>query len=630
MCGICGIFSPYGLFAIDATLIQRMNSCLIHRGPDEEGVYTDSQAAIANRRLRIIDLSNGRQPIPNEDETIWIVFNGEIYNYQETRARLMRAGHHFRTNSDTETILHAYEEYGYDCLQHLAGMFAFAIWDKRCQKLFIARDRLGKKPLYYTSQNGRFLFASEIKAILQDSHIPRQLEPLALHHYLTLQYVPDPWSIYKDINKLPAAHYLICDSDGIKIDRYWDLSYLPKWQLDEQEAKEELNRLLVQSVQRRLISEVPLGAFLSGGIDSSIIVALMAQQSSQPIKTFSIGFTYQSFNELPYARQVAQHWQTDHHEFVVESERVEETLHKLSVAFDEPFADSSALQTYYLAKMTRQYVTVALSGDGGDETFAGYPRYWMDPFIHPYTILPRFITQKAFPALVNWLPEAHDVIIEANWKAGLKRLAQASRISEKASIIRWGSYFNEEMKAALYRPEFRDLVNGKDTADLLAHDYDRAQAASYLDRTLYVDTVNYLPGNGLVKVDRMTMAHSLEARQPFLDHDFVEFVARLPERWKLKGREGKALLKETFYDKLPAAIFQRPKRGFAAPIEAWLKQDLRPLVHDLLLSPDSGLRIYFQPQSVLNLIQQHEEGIADHGRRIWCLLILESWLREMK
>jgi asparagine synthase (glutamine-hydrolysing) len=625
MCGICGIYSTKGIQENDGLLLSRMCDVIAHRGPDEQGTYIDRYVALGNRRLSIIDLKGGTQPITNETETMWVIQNGEIYNYQELRNQLKEKGHSFRTCSDTETILHAYEEYGDECVNHLVGMFAFVIWDSLKQRLFAARDRLGQKPFFYTHHRGRLIFGSEIKAILQDHTIPRELCNEALHHYLTLQYVPDPVSIFKNISKLPPAHTLVCDASGLHIQRYWDVAYVPKLEINEEEAAEELYRLLENSVRRRLISEVPLGAFLSGGIDSSIIVGLMAKFTDRPIKTFSIGFTHESFNELPYARYVANKWKTEHHELIVDFDRVEDMLPKIVASFDEPFADSAALQTYYLAKMTRQYVTVALSGDGGDELFAGYPRYWLDPLVKPYAACPRFFTQSLVPSLAHLLPERTDIVIEANWITGLKRLAQVARTSPKASIIRWGSYFNESMKASLLLPEYQEKL---DTSDLLAHDFDRCIADTFLDRSLYVDLMNYLPGDGLVKVDRMTMANSLEVRSPFLDHEFVEFVARLPVKWKIQGRNGKVLLKKVFSDFLPPTLIGRAKRGFAAPIETWIKGDLRPLVHDLLLSNNAQINTVLNRKDVVKFVTEHEQGKINHGRRIWTLLILESWFKH--
>ncbi len=628
MCGICGIASSGELPGDSRAWVGAMCGALTHRGPDDQGIHAGAAAVLGSRRLSIIDVPGGHQPIANEDGTVWVVFNGEIYNHRELRAALEARGHRFRTRSDTEVIVHAYEEYGTDCPAHLGGMFAFAIWDSKKRRLFAARDRLGQKPFYYTRHGELFCFGSEGKALLEIPDVEREIDEVALHHYLSLQYIPDPRSIYRAIRKLPAAHWLCFEDGRLRIERYWDLDFEPKLELDERQAAEELRRLLEQAVRRRLMSEVPLGAFLSGGIDSSIIVGLMAENSSQPVKTFSIGFTFESLNELPHARAVAERWGTEHHELVVTPERFEDVLPRLTEAFDEPFADSSAFQTYYLARETRRHVTVALNGDGGDECFAGYPRYWLDRYFRPYAALPRWVTQGLVPLLVDRLPEPRQTIIEANWVLGLKRLAQVARISPKASIVRWGSYFDEAGKSELYTPELRQRLAGVDTVELLGFDFDHARARSFLDRTLAVDTRNYLGGDILVKTDRMTMAHSLEGRSPFLDHELLEFAARLPARLKLRGRRGKVLLRQAFSEILPPSIRRRPKRGFGAPIEAWLRDELRGAVHELLLSPSAMLTDYLVKAKIAEMVADHEAARRDHGRRIWALLMLEEWLRQ--
>jgi asparagine synthase (glutamine-hydrolysing) len=628
VCGICGIAGDRELPGESTERVRAMCGALVHRGPDDEGFYADASAALGMRRLAIIDVAGGQQPIANEDESLWIVFNGEIYNHTELRSELEARGHRFRTRSDTEVIVHAYEEWGDDCPAHLAGMFAFTIWDRRRRRLYAARDRLGQKPFYYARRGEHLVFGSELKALLHHPEVGDEIDEVALYHYLSLQYVPDPWSIYRGVRKLPAAHWLSFEAGRLSIERYWRLDFLPKLELDERQAAGELRRLLAQAVRRRLMSEVPLGAFLSGGIDSSIIVGLMAEHSSTPVETFSIGFTFESLNELPYARQIAERWGTEHHEFVVTAEGFDDLLPRLTAAFDEPYADASAFQTYHLARETRRHVTVALNGDGGDECFAGYTRYWLDRYVRPYALLPPWITQRLVPALVGRLPEPRQAAIEANWVLGLKRLAQVARVSPKASILRWGSYFDEAWKAELYREEARARLAGADTSELLAASFDAARAESFLDRTLAVDSENYLSGDILVKADRMTMAHSLEGRSPFLDHQLLEFVARLPERFKLRGRRGKVLLRRACADLLPPAIERRPKRGFGAPLEAWLRDELRGAVHELLLSPEAKLSSIFSRRTVLRMVEEHETGRCDHGRRIWALLMLESWWRQ--
>ncbi len=628
MCGICGVVYADPQHPVERHLLNRMNDALSHRGPDSEGLYLQENVGLGHRRLAIIDLVTGKQPLCNEDESIWIVFNGEVYNFPELRISLQSLGHTFRTNTDTEVIVHAYEEYGFDCLEHLDGMFAFALWDSRKKRLFAARDRFGKKPFYYAHRKEGFFFGSELKSLLQHPLIQKETDPVAVHHYLTLQYVPDPYSIYKDIFKLPPAHFLVLEENKCRTARYWDIRYTPKLKISEKEAEEQLWEILKEAVKKRLVSDVPLGAFLSGGIDSSIVVSLMAGLCAEPVRTFSIGFDYESFNELPYARAVAEKWATEHYEFIVKPETVAEMIPKLVHIFDEPFADSCAFQTYYLARLTRQHVTVVLNGDGGDETFAGYPRYWLDRYVKPYSALPRFITQKMTPALVGWMREPTNVPVEANWRMGLKRLSQVAEVSPKASIIRWGSYFSEDMKQACFNDKMSSLVKGHSSDAFLAEFFDRASADSFLDRTLYVDMLNYLTGNNLVKMDRMTMAHGLEARSPLLDKTYVEFSARLPETMKIKGRRTKYLLRKMSADILPREIRERSKRGFAAPVEEWLKKDLRELINDALLSSNSNIYNFFRRDCIQKMADEHQKGRINHGRRIWMLLILEEWCRS--
>ncbi len=630
MCGICGVVSEEGLPRESAHWVRNMCDAIAHRGPDDEGVLADPKAVLGARRLSIIDLKGGNQPITNENGTVWVVFNGEIYNHRELRSDLESRGHRFATRSDTEVIAHAYEEYGTDCPKRLAGMFAFAIWDQKRCSLFAARDRLGQKPFYYAECAGKLCFGSELKALLQLPGLPTELDEVALYHYLSLQYVPDPWSIYQGIRKLPAAHWLCYENGQLKIQRYWELDFEPKLVLDSREAADKLRGLLTQAVRRRLMSEVPLGAFLSGGIDSSIVVGLMAQHSATAVKTFSIGFTFESLNELPYARTVAERWGTDHHEIIITPDRFDDVFPKLVEAFDEPFADSSAFQPYYLARETRRYVTVALNGDGGDESFAGYPRYWLDRLVRPYARLPTTVTQRLVPALVDWLPEPRQVSIEANWVLGLKRLAQVTRTSSKASIIRWGSFFDETLKAQILAPAVLERLIGIDTCELLAEDFDNASASSVLDRTLAVDTRNYLCGDILVKTDRMTMAHSLEGRSPFLDHELQEFIARLPAAFKLQGRLGKVLLRKALSGIVPPKIMKRPKRGFGAPVESWLRDEIQPAAQDLVLSSSARIGDYFSRKALKKMFDEHTSGRSDHGRRIWALLMLEGWMRQRR
>ncbi|MCX7001462.1 MAG: asparagine synthase (glutamine-hydrolyzing) [Candidatus Sumerlaeota bacterium] len=627
MCGICGYIGTKEIGA-DPDIVRRMCRTLIHRGPDEEGVWVGHDVALGMRRLKIIDLVTGSQPIFNEDKTVIVVFNGEIYNFPSLKEALEQKGHRFYTHSDTEVIVHGYEEWGEGLVQHFNGMFAFSLWDAKNERLILARDRVGKKPLYYAHRpDGGLIWGSEIKAILAHPSAPaREPDFTAIHHYLSLQYVPDPWTAFKGIRKLPPASLLVYEKGRMEIRRYWDLSFLPKHTDSEDDLAMALREKLQETVRCRLVSDVPLGVFLSGGIDSSIIVALMARMSDRKIKTFSIGFEEDTFSELPYARAVAEKYNTEHQEFIVRYQTAETMPHIIEFC-DEPFADSSALPMYYLSQMTRQFVTVALNGDGGDETHAGYQRYYLDYLISLYEHIPAFF-RKGLHALFDLLPEPVNVPIERNWIAGLKRLKQVTGISPKASILRWGSYFSQDMKWNHYTEEMKAQVGEAISDALLAEWFDRARAESLVDRTLYVDVMNYLPGDLLVKADRMTMANSLEGRSPFLDYELMEWVARLPVSMKLRGRRHKYLLKKTFHDLLPETILNRGKQGFGIPVGKWFRENLRLMMKDMLLSERFINRKIFMLEYISRLIQEHEQGKTDHGKRIWTLVMLEFWFRR--
>jgi asparagine synthase (glutamine-hydrolysing) len=580
---------------------------------------------LASRRLAVIDLVSGDQPIANEDGSLWIVLNGEIYNFPELRADLERRGHRFQTHSDTETILHLYEEVGEACVEHLRGMFAFALWDEPRQRLLLARDRLGKKPLYYTRRGDVLYFSSELPSLLQALPERPALDLQSIDLYLALQYIPDPWTPFEGILRLPAAHRLLWSRGDLNLERYWDLSYLPKWQAPERELIEQLRFLLREAVRCRLISDVPLGAHLSGGIDSSIVVALMAEASQGAVRTFSIGFEEESFSELPYARAVSQRYATDHHEFVVSFGDVRETLPALIRHLGEPLADPSALALFHLSQLTRQHVTVALNGDGGDEAFAGYHRYWLDPWADRYLRLPRPLTRAAIPALIRRLPLGNDRPVGSDWRGGLRRLEQLPAVDRRASILRWGSYFSADQRRALWKRAFHPLLAFDRPEKLLAELYDNALAASRLDRTQYADIHTYLPGDLLVKADRMTMAASLEGRSPFLDHQLMEWAARLPERYRLRGRTGKVLLRKAFQRELPAQIQGRGKQGFGMPVGAWFRGPLADWAGNLLRERGSVLHSWFESAALDQLLREHREGTSDHGKRLWALVVLALW-----
>lgn len=624
MCGITGKLHFDLARPIDPALIKRMNDTLIHRGPDAEGIWTNGPIGLSQRRLAIVDLSpTGEQPMCNEDGTVWITYNGEIYNHPQLRPELEARGHHYRGTSDTETILHLYEEYGRDCVKHLRGMFALALWDARTQTLLLARDRFGKKPLLYAETADGLVFASELKALLQDETVSRDLDETALHHYLSFGFIPAPQSAFRQIRKLPPAHTLTWQAGNVTIERYWSLPFGPKQQISEAEAAEQTLALLRDAVRVRLMSDVPLGAFLSGGIDSSAVVALMAEAMSEPVKTFSIGFDDQSFDETPFARQVAQTFATDHHEFRVNPDAVG-VLPELVWGYGEPFADSSALPSYYVAKMTRQHVTVALNGDGGDELFAGYERYVAEGLSSRYGALPGWLRRGVLTPLAQALPEPAG---RKNPVRRVKNFVLAQNAPPEQRYLRWLTLIDNGTKQRLYTPAFAERMATVNSLTRLQLPPDGAVAAAGLDRLLQTDMAAYLPDDLLVKVDITTMLHSLEGRSPFLDHHLAEFAARLPVEFKLRGRTGKYILRRALASILPSAILHRDKRGFAVPIDRWFRQELRTVIYDVLLDPRTLARGLFRPEALQTMLEEHTSGRVNHRYRLWTLLMLELWFR---
>lgn len=621
MCGICGIIYGDRAKTVDRAMLEAMTRLMTHRGPDGEGLHVDGPVGLGHRRLSVIDVEAGVQPMTNEDGTLWLVYNGEIYNFRELAAELAARGHRFATRCDTEVILHLYEELGPACLERLRGMFSFALWDGRRRRLFCARDRLGVKPFFYRFAGGDFIFASGPEPILRHPGVGRSVDAKALDLYLTYQYVPAPLTIYGGMRKLPPAHYLLLEDGRLSVERYWDVNPGRQAEIGYDEARERLRELLTEATRLRLVSDVPLGAFLSGGIDSSIVVALMSGLTDRPVKTFSIGFEEQTYNELPYARMIAARYGTDHHEFVVKPDAVG-LLPRLVRQYGEPFGDSSALPTYYVAEMSRRHVTVALNGDAGDELFAGYDRYLAYALAGRWGRIPSAKLQGR--VLARILARApRDSALHR-----VRRFAESVGLEGPARYLSYVAYFGEEERARLYAPAMREASRGYDALGYLRSLYDACRMDDELGRLLYVDLHSYLPGDLLVKVDIATMAVSLEARSPFLDHRVVEFAAALPPRWKLKGREGKHILKETFADLLPPEILRRPKRGFAVPISRWFRGELKSYLRDVLLDPSSLGRGYFDPARVRGLVEEHQKGRRDHTYRLWALLALELWHRE--
>src|SRR5262245_46056759 len=620
MCGIAGKLILNESGQVHRDLLQRMASMLFHRGPDDGGVFADGPVGLASRRLAIIDLSpQGHQPMSNEDGTIWVVFNGEIYNFQELQDVLLAKGHQFRSQTDTEVLVHLYEEHGADCVRHLRGMFAFAIWDSNNRTLFLARDRLGKKPLFYYFNDKVFLFASEPKAILVYPSVPSEADPEAIHYYLTYQYVPSPLSAFKGFRKLPPAHCLTVRNGSLDVRRYWKLSYGQKIRCTEEELCEQLLHHLREAVRLRMISDVALGAFLSGGIDSSSVVAFMSEFSNGPVKTFSIGFEDEDFNELPHAREVSRLFGTDHHEFIVRPNAVE-VLPQLSWHYNEPYGDHSALPSYYLSKLARQHVTVALNGDGGDESFGGY---WRHEAMQ--------LAQKALPP--NWLRHGLSVANRmipdfAHSPHLLKRLKRFSgRVSTdpRRSYGALISHFTDETKAELYTEEFRSRAGPLNSLDPMLDTFAASDARKLLDAALDVDVSMYLADNILVKMDIASMAQSLEARSPLVDHRLMEFLATVPAHFKVAGGVRKYLFKKALSGILPQEIINREKKGFSMPIDRWFKEDLLEMLMDTLLSRQALERGYFKPETVRRLIEDHASGRATWHDQLWTLLMLELW-----
>ncbi|MDT4895766.1 MAG: hypothetical protein QOH25_843 [Acidobacteriota bacterium] len=622
MCGIAGfIDGAQGAGASEErlALLERMCRVIEHRGPDDQGAMVRGRAALGMRRLSIIDLKGGHQPISNEDGSIWVVFNGEIYNYRDLQRELEARGHKFQTNSDTETIVHAYEEYGARFVERLRGMFAFALWDERQHLLFIARDRAGKKPLYYTqTAEGTFVFGSELKSLLQHPQVKREINREALDAYFTFGYVPDPLSIFQGIQKLPPGHYLTLSDGKLSVEQYWDFSYEPpQAALREEDYLEELRAELDEAVRVRLVSDVPLGAFLSGGVDSSTIVGLMARNMNQPVKTFSIGFHEDSFNELKYARVAAKHFGTDHHEFIVTPE-ICDVVDELAWHFDEPFADSSAIPTYMVSKLARQYVTVVLSGDGGDELFAGYTRYATDQRRSGFARLPRVLREQLMQPLSRRLPHGtrgrnylHNVALDP-----------LDRYLDSVSV------FTKLNKLSLYTQNFQEELRRQPPTLTSFQSYaSRVKTSEPLDALLYIDSKTYLPGDILTKVDRMSMAASLEARAPLLDHKLIEFVTRIPASMKMRGLETKHILKRAVRDLVPPEILNRPKQGFGVPLQQWINSQLRGRIRETLTSQRARTRGYVEPRYVDLLLDEHERNRRDHSTQLWALFMLELWHR---
>lgn len=622
---VCGIAGKVCLREpVDSNLLARMCEVVEHRGPDARGTFLDNGVGIGVQRLAIIDLETGDQPIFNEDGTVVVVLNGEIYNYRELREELSAAGHRLSTRSDTEVIVHLYEDLGDDCVDRLRGMFAFALWDRTRRRLLLARDRVGKKPLFYAVRDSTLWFASEAKSILQDPEIPRDVDLDAIDSYLQYQYVPHPKSAFSALRKLPPAHVLTWQGGRAEFRRYWKLSYSPDEQYpSEAEMHESIREELLEATRLRLRSDVPLGAFLSGGIDSSGVVAAMARLSSGAVQTFSIGFDVEEFDETSYAREVAERFGTDHHEFRVEP-RAMEILPKLVWHYGEPFADQSAIPSFYLAELTRRHVTVALNGDGGDEDFAGYPRYTANALADRLSWVPRPLSGAMSRAMDRIGPGPG----ERSLRARLRKLSHAVSLEPPERYATWIAYFTESERAGLYTPELRGALGQNLTSPSVIRDpYLESDASDLVDKLLDVDVNSFLPGGLLVKMDIATMAHSLEVRSPLLDHRFMEMAARLPASAKLDGTTTKRVFKDALRAWIPDRILDRKKMGFGVPIADWFRGALRDLPGEILLDPATLARGFFREERVRDMIERHLAGTEDTSNKIWALLQLELWMR---
>ncbi|MBI4707540.1 MAG: asparagine synthase (glutamine-hydrolyzing) [Candidatus Omnitrophica bacterium] len=625
MCGICGVIKKEGSF-VEKECLKEMTDALVHRGPDEDGHFLFKNAGMGMRRLSIIDVKGGHQPIYNERKNVCVICNGEIYNYIELKERLMKSGHIFKTSSDVEVIVHLYEDKGEDFVDDLRGMFAIAIYDLDKKRLILARDRLGIKPLYYYSKNGVFLFGSEIKAIKQYPGVQTGISLTAVSDYLTYLYIPGPDTIFEDIYKLPPACLLIFEKDKINIKKYWEISYKKREKQYESYYIENLSSLLKETIKMHLMSEVPLGAFLSGGMDSSAIVALMSEVSGQAIKTFSVGFNTRGFDELKYARLVAKKFGTEHHEINLEPDIIK-LLPDLVGHFDEPFADSSLIPTYLISGFARKEVTVCLSGDGGDELFAGYDWTRRQKFINDYRRIPRVVRQAMKHVLLSrdYQPDRRNRILNK-----IERFVYDSELSLEDSFLRRRTCFSEALKTRLFQEEIVGPLGNYQSASKLSGLFSGVSIDNDIERLLFVDTKSYLPDDCLCKVDMMSMKNSLEVRVPFLDHKVVEFVSSIPLEFKLKGRISKYILKKALKEELPAQVLRQRKLGFTMPLNNWFRFQLKNNAKEMLLANDCQSRRFFSVSFVEWMLKDHFDNKQDFGAQIFALLVFELWLRKQK
>ena len=617
MCGICGIYNGKSGEPVSGQLLERMTGSISHRGPDDSGAYLDGPLGLGFARLSIIDLSGGHQPMTNETGDIWLVFNGEIWNYKELRKELIEKGHQFRTNSDTETIVHAYEEYGVDCVARLHGMFGFAIWDASRRRLLLARDRAGKKPLYYTRANGSFIFGSEIKALLHHPDVKRQADPQALADFLSVRYVPGPATLFANIYKVLPGHWLLYENDNIREECYWDYSFGQTERRPIEEYIQDIRQHVRRAIEERMIADVPVGAFLSGGVDSSIVTGTMSQLTNHPVQTFAVGFDVEGYSELPYARLVADHFRTEHHELVVKCSDLSEYWPLLTWHRDEPVSEPSDLGVYLVSKLARNYVKVVLSGEGGDELFAGYPKYVVDWMARYYHMLPTPVRDNVVMPLLDQLPYS------------MRKLKTAARNLSQPVPQRWMSWFgifNGQLKENILSENIKaniDIDSSRVFRRWLAKNPQRDNLSSML----YLDTKIWLPDNLLMKGDKMTMAASLEARMPLLDYQLTEYAASIPSKDKIRPFKAKYLFKRAYADFLPETILTRKKMGFNVPTGTWFREGQRNLITQLLLSERARDRGYLNDAFVASLLRDHLEGKTNYQSQLFILASLELWFR---
>ncbi|OUS25785.1 asparagine synthase (glutamine-hydrolyzing) [Gammaproteobacteria bacterium 45_16_T64] len=623
MCGIAG-FTRFHRPTGDIETLRNMGNAIFHRGPDAGGEYLDEHVGLCHRRLSILDLSDaGNQPMHSHCDDFVMVFNGEIYNFQEIRDELIEEGVQFNTHTDTEVLLALYKKEGEALVEKINGMFAFAIWDKKQQTLFIARDRLGKKPLYFFHDDDYFVFGSELKALQQVSATPKQLRPDAIYDFFTYQYIPDPKTIFDKIFKLEPGHTLTINGKGLQKKQYWDLSFAKSHQGSADEISQELLDLVEQSVKERMVSDVPLGAFLSGGVDSSGVVGLMAKNSDKPVTTCSIGFDSKKYDEVEFAKRVAEQFATDHHEFTVKN-TVEDQLSKIASFFDEPFADPSLVPTFFVSELARQKVTVALAGDGGDEGFAGYSKYATDDLENRLrNLFPKALRKTLFPSIAKFFEGSKSVL-------GRKAhtLLYTLSIDPAYGFFLTNSFFSDRLWNRLINDEFREVLGDYHPSSLTTKHYNNADTDDHLDKILYTDIKTYLPGDILVKVDRMSMANSLEVRAPLLDYKVIEYAATVPSSLKFKKGDKKHILKKAFSKLLTHDTLYRKKMGFSVPLAQWLRNEIKQQAEDTLFSTNPGLSLYFKMDEVRKIWDEHQSNQSDYSTELWSMLMFQLWFNR--